>query len=856
MRVRQYLAGGTAWLALLPAALISTPVLAQDATADAPSSGEIVVTATRKSEALSKVPISVSAYGQEQIVKQGIRAVEDIVRLTPGVSIRKSGTAVGNISIRGISSAAGASTIGVYIDDTPIQVRSLGVSSSINYPAMFDLERIEILRGPQGTLFGAGSEGGTIRFIQPEPSLTKWSGMARAELGTTQNGAASYEGGYAMGGPIVTDKIGFRASVYYRHDGGFIDKATGTPTVLNATGAAGANSLIFSNVNTYKSDVNWGDTFAARLALKFQPTEWLTITPSVNYQRFYSPDVAPSVWASLSDFGSGDYKEPRWNPSVDSTHLAINAPKGEPQKDKFLLPSLKIQGDLGFADLISTTSYYKRDMHQTLDYTAIYEVSYASRSVPLPGDAAISTLHNTQRNFTQEVRLQSSGSSRLTWLAGGFYSRNKQRAQQLSETNFLPYLPTVFGATTNGAPFGPGTSAFLNYYGVGQLNGTGSYASDFQTIDTQIAGFGEASYNFFDKLKLTAGVRVSRNKVKYQANYAGPAANLSAPRGLACVPGTGTGTIPCSAVAIGQYAVGTGPFTPTYLASAASGADNAVTPKVAVSYQATPTTLLYASASKGFRPSGAQVALPGNCNVELVQLGYANSAGQAQSPETYKSDSVWSYEGGAKTRLLGGKVSLGASAFLIKWKNIQSTVAVNSCLQSLTDNLGSATSKGFDFQAQVSPINGLTLGAAVGYTDATFDKSTVINGRTLYTGGSALPNSGSPWTVTITGDYSLPIEGHTYYAHADYIYNSRQRRTGATDSGTFSYDPLAPVTAGYYVVNGRVGVQFGDLDLSVFMNNILNATPKIGLGHTKNQPIYTTFVIRPRTTGLTASFRY
>ena len=127
------------------------------------------------------------------------------------------------ISIRGVNSAAGDATTGIYIDDTPIQLRTLGFGSDNALPYVFDLERVEVLRGPQGTLFGAGSEGGTVRFITPKPSLTDLQIYGKTELSFTQDGAPSYEGGLAVGAPIVDDKLGFRISGWWRHDGGWID---------------------------------------------------------------------------------------------------------------------------------------------------------------------------------------------------------------------------------------------------------------------------------------------------------------------------------------------------------------------------------------------------------------------------------------------------------------------------------------------------------------------------------------------------------------------------------------------------------------------------------------------------------
>src|ERR1700729_1030055 len=187
---------------------------------------EGVVTATRHEEALSKVPISVTALTQDAMDARGIKDFQDIARFTPGVSIDNSGTNA--ISIRGISSSAGAGTTGIYLDDTPIQMRSLGFNPDDTLPKTFDLDRVEILRGPQGTLFGAGSEGGTVRYIMTQPSLTTASTYVRTEASYTQYGQPSYEFGAAHGGPLIDRTLGFRASPWYRSDGGWIDRVDPT----------------------------------------------------------------------------------------------------------------------------------------------------------------------------------------------------------------------------------------------------------------------------------------------------------------------------------------------------------------------------------------------------------------------------------------------------------------------------------------------------------------------------------------------------------------------------------------------------------------------------------------------------
>src|ERR1700675_663752 len=182
--LRTLIAGAGVCLATLASA--NEPTIATEPAA-AGALEEIVVTATRREESISKVPISITALNQDALDQKGIRDFSEMVRYTPGVNIDSSITNA--ISIRGISSSGGAGTTGIYIDDTPIQMRSVGFNPDDTLPKTFDLDRVEVLRGPQGTLFGAGSEGGTVRYILTAPSLTKESTYARGEVSYTQDGS-------------------------------------------------------------------------------------------------------------------------------------------------------------------------------------------------------------------------------------------------------------------------------------------------------------------------------------------------------------------------------------------------------------------------------------------------------------------------------------------------------------------------------------------------------------------------------------------------------------------------------------------------------------------------------------------
>ncbi|MDB6084858.1 MAG: putative TonB-dependent receptor, partial [Gammaproteobacteria bacterium] len=301
---------------------------------------EIVVTATRREENINRVPISVTAFSQEMIDQRGVKDFQDVVRFTPGVSIDNTGTNA--ISIRGISSSGGAGTTGIYIDDSPIQMRALGFNPDDTLPKTFDLDRVEVLRGPQGTLFGAGSEGGTVRYIMTQPSVTKESTYVRSEVSFTRGGEPSGEVGIAHGGPIIDDVLGYRASVWYRYDGGWIDRID--PTTLQ----------------TVDKNANHANTVAARLAFLIQPTDGVRITPSVMFQNSRKHDFS-TYWPAYTDVSSGNFKNA--------------TPERLPDPDRFYLPAIKVEVDLGHVELISNSSYYNRLEHTAYQGTA-YDLAY------------------------------------------------------------------------------------------------------------------------------------------------------------------------------------------------------------------------------------------------------------------------------------------------------------------------------------------------------------------------------------------------------------------------------------------------------------------------------------------------
>lgn len=749
---------------------------------------EIVVTATRQARLLSNVPISASAFSQKSLDAQGVNDIDDIAQITPGVTFTRGNSGSTSIAIRGISSDSGSSTTGVYIDDTPVQSRVIGFSSTTVFPNVFDLERVEILRGPQGTLFGAGSEGGTVRFITPQPSLTDYTSYTKAETGFTEHGDPSFEAGVAAGGPIVNDVLGFRASASYRRDGGYVDRVDR-----------------FSSDLVSKFD-DWQNTYTARLALGFQPVDHLLITPSFYYQNIYIND-SQTYWEYLS------------NP--DNHQFNSGAPVTAPFQGTSYLPAINGSYQSDYFTITSNTSYYEQDDQNNRDLSALIpnDLGIAiSPTHPVPGDPTYSDQDlfvTSQKAFTQEVRIQSNDpSARLSWLAGVFYQHELQSSNQ-----YVPDTPEAFNALVEAATGQTTEQAF----GMGLYQGKYSYTSFIDSIDKQLAGFGEVNFRVIGGLTLTAGLRVEHSTFAFTNTSNGPFNG-----GLSVVNG--------------------------------NESETPIIPKYSISYQLDPANLLYVTASKGFRPGGANAAIPARCDADLAELGYTSA------PDSYKSDSVWSYEIGSKNRLMDGRLRLETSLFDIKWSGIQQNVILGTgCGLDFVANLGKATSRGFDFQGEFLPIDQLTTGVALGYNHAVFDESILsppdpVTGirPVLVRAGNAL--GVNPWTLAVNAQYDFTAFGYSGYIRADDQFASRQSTpTPSQDPNNETYAPgLVPLPQTNLLAL-RLGTRFANgIDLSLFVKNVFDSHPILNRDQTGSNidTIYVDRTFRPRTIGITLTSRH
>ncbi|MGD9966417.1 MAG: TonB-dependent receptor [Hyphomonadaceae bacterium] len=436
---------------------------------------DIVVTATHREQSIQDVPFSVNAQTQEDIERTGATSIEDVSRSVAGMSVQNLGPGQSQVSLRGVSAGqivrdqpGVKEQVGVYLDDSVI-------SLSLFTPDLdlYDLNRVETLRGPQGTLFGSGNVGGTIRYITNRPDLDVHEGSLEASVNTIEDGS---EGGHLKGMinlPLVPGTLALRAVGYHTEYGGFID-------ALREGGAV-------------TEDVNDGTRSGLRLALTMQPAPNLTITPRLLYQH-----VEVNGFNRQEEFNLFANPFTTTRPAVTFDEREQFLLLDEEFSDEMFLADLQIDYDLGDVVLTSITSYIQRNILASRDASALTgSVSISPLGLPAAAVLLPSNLRDTTdlEQFTQELRLASDMDSPFQWLIGAFYSDiDRFYRQRLPTPGYDAFIDTALGA---------GTSA-------GAANGFPSdspYNSDLPYDIRQWALFGEGSYEFNERLTLTVGAR-------------------------------------------------------------------------------------------------------------------------------------------------------------------------------------------------------------------------------------------------------------------------------------------------------------------------------------------------------------
>jgi outer membrane receptor protein involved in Fe transport len=427
---------------------------------------EVVVTAEKRSSSVQKTPISITAITGKELVAAGITNVLRIAEQVPGISFKTGGPGQTELEMRGLNSAGGNSpTVGFYLDETPITTFAYATSGKVVLdPDLYDLNRVEVLRGPQGTLYGGGSMGGTIRLLTNQPVLNTYTGSLEAIGSGTEGGGPNGTFNLMANLPLVQDKAALRIVASDQWFSGWINRIVLDPFPLPTNGGLTRGDVTAAKVVDEKDGVNWEHLQSVRANLLLQPTEDLTITPMGMFQ-------------AINQGGQSLVDVP---PATESHYEPFNDP--EPIRDQFWLGSLNIKYDLGWAELVSNTAHWHRFLSQVQDGTEVLQDVLA-----LPGysvaDGGIGndpwTENDSASQTSEEIRLASTGTGRVQWLVGFFYDDVASTTEQYSND--------------------PGAVPAL---GVATL----FHELVSQTFE-QKAVFGEASYQILPVLKFTAGLR-------------------------------------------------------------------------------------------------------------------------------------------------------------------------------------------------------------------------------------------------------------------------------------------------------------------------------------------------------------
>lgn len=369
--------------------------------AAAPSSSdakleEIVVTAQKRQERLLDVPQSVSVLSADALAAIGATQLRDFANTVPGLTLTTAGTGFTQISMRGVTTGYDISpTVGIYVDEVPYGSSSpfaQGARTPIDV-ALFDVDRIEVLRGPQGTLYGASALGGLIKYVSKVPNTKQFGVDLQTGLVETSDGGFGYNASAVLNAPLVADKAALRASGFYTHDGGYID-----------------------NVQLGRKDVNRANTYGGRVDLLLTPAEALTVRFSAFLQNISRNGEATVDYAFTGAPIDGTLDQRRFRP--------------EPYDQRFRLVSGTVSYEFGTATLTSISSYQTTHMENASDISPAYVPIFATYYNRFYSTVGLAEGANTDK-FTQEVRLSSAGNRKLEWVMGAFYNHETSGRTQV-----------------------------------------------------------------------------------------------------------------------------------------------------------------------------------------------------------------------------------------------------------------------------------------------------------------------------------------------------------------------------------------------------------------------------------------
>lgn len=621
---------------------------------------KIEVTATRRSGSLQEVPLNISALTSDVMAQQNIENLDDVARWVPGLTVTdQGGRSSSPIIVRGLNTNSSGpdsdgGTVATYFGEIPLFVNM----------RLIDVERVEVLIGPQGTLYGAGTLGGAIRYIPKAVDLDFTSGEIFGDVfALSESNSAGKEGGFVFNAPIINGELGVRASLNYFSNPGFID--------YNYVVQEGGTSLSdpdFSDPQATSqnlrqvSDANGEDTLTARIALRWTPSDWLDGTLSYFYQKQDVEGRSITQHNALS----------AQNPLAEVIGPYESAYRYEEPRDKEdSLLSLELKADLGFAELVSATGYAEFDASGQRDQTdLLIRLDYSYEE--FPAFSAYTEELDNETNFTQELRLVSQNIGPLSWIAGFYYNKSQYAGSSKEYTpGFDDYALSVWEVPGNAR------ADDLEYY------------SAEDTDITESALFGELTYAVTEQLDITVGLRAYEYDVSSLSAVDLPLYN-SLYEGR-----------PGDEVVL-DY-------------GHEEAEDSGTLFKINASYRFSGDTMGYATVSEGFRIGGANgvAACPDNINEVNNQIICA-----VPSEQVFDADTTTNYELGVKTSYLRNRVQLNAALFNVDWDNAQVGGATINGQQPITTNAQGANARGVELSLRTLVSDELTMYATYANTRA------------------------------------------------------------------------------------------------------------------------------------------
>ena len=762
-----------------------------------PELQEVIVSAQRRDEDLQTVPISITALSQSTLDDFHLQSISDLATIVPGLVVPPGGAgsqSSQNIIIRGIVSGDNMPTTGVYIDDTAIDVRqnSAIAFSGTPQPDLFDLERVEVLRGPQGTLFGAGAMGGAIRFITPQPSLETASGYSKAEISYTEHGQPSYGVGVAYGAPITQGTSGFRVSVWYHSDGGFIDiEDPYTGQVVNR-------------------DANALHSLVLRPAFTFAPVDSLTITPAVYIERYFSEEP-PEYWLNGLP-----------NPVNGGFATGFGAHVHQPFQDALTVSSLVVKYHTSGVSIESDTSYTDRRMKSFDDYSNIMPALFGAPSIT----PALANFYSYDEDIArttawqQEFRASSLDSeARVSWLAGLYLRQAVDTVTQYITPDLTPVTELVSGQTSDeyfNAPNYVLNGVTYNGYGVSQA------------MTEQEALFGEVGFKILPSLKVSAGVRIEKsaltdqNEINAGALSGGPYTAMSLPNDVEhpITPKFGITY---------QYTESDMLYATVAKGYRTGGSNSLVTvdnPECDKSTQLLGLT----SVPSTFKSDSLW-------SYEIGNKGYLFDRRLSVDASVFYID--WS--------------KIQTSVFLPSCNTSFNTNFGRAISQGFDLQLAAVLTEHLKFSANGGYTNTYYPNASYGLSSPDGTPGPLLNGAGDKL-TQVIPWEASA-ALEYTTSIEPLWHGAQSYARLDYRWLDDKPKANPNIAGYDPEIGPFPDQA-YSLLNLRVGAVAGGLDLSVFGDNLTRSNPIISRAHVTGDPLFYANAIRPLTFGLTALYRF